>query len=69
MSDIQTTSLDEIRLYAERHGLNGLPEAQFARLAELAKTVREAGLGVRRMPSEENEPAHLFTVTPRRAEP
>ena len=63
MSDIQTTSLDEIRLYAERHGLKGLPEAQFARLAELATTVREAGLAIPRMPSEEIEPAHLFTIT------
>ena len=61
-SDIQTTSLDEIRLYAQRHGLKGLPEDQFARLAELAKTVREAGIALRRMPSEEQEPAHLFTV-------
>lgn len=63
MSDIQTTSLEEMRLYAERHGLKGLPEGQFSRLAELAKTVREAGLAVPRMPSEEDEPAHLFLVT------
>lgn len=66
MSDIQTTGLDEIRLYAERHGLKGLPEQQLARLAELATTVREAGLSIPRMPSEEIEPAHLFTVTPAR---
>ena len=63
MSDIQTTGLEEIRLYAQRHGLQGLPEEQFARLAELARTVREAGLALPRMPSEESEPAHLFTVT------
>lgn len=63
MSDIQTTSLDEIRLYAERHGLKGLPEEQFARLAKLATTVRETGLSLPRMPSEEHEPAHQFTVT------
>lgn len=63
MSEIQTTSRDEIRLYAERHGLRHLPEDQFTRLAELARTVREAGLAIPRMPFEEDEPAHLFTVT------
>lgn len=63
MPDNKTTSLKEIRLYAERHGLKGLPEDQFARLAELTTTVREAGLAIPRMPSEEDEPAHLFAVT------
>ncbi|WP_029003126.1 hypothetical protein [Azorhizobium doebereinerae] len=63
MPDIQTATDAEIRLYAERHGLRDLPEAQVARLAELAKTVRETGLAIPRMPSEEDEPAHLFTVT------
>ncbi|WP_341990546.1 hypothetical protein [Azorhizobium sp. AG788] len=63
MSDIQTSTTDEIRLYAARHGLTGLPEDQFSRLSELAQTVRAAGLALPRMPSEEDEPAHLFTVT------
>lgn len=63
MSNIQTNELDEIRLYAERYGLKGLPEDQFVRLAALATTVRETGLTLPRMPSEEDEPAHLFTVT------
>jgi aspartyl-tRNA(Asn)/glutamyl-tRNA(Gln) amidotransferase subunit A len=70
MSDIQSTSLqstslEEIRLYAERYGLKDLPEDQFSRLAELAQTVRETGLALPRMPSEEDEPAHLFSVQPR----
>lgn len=63
MPDVQTSSLAEIRLYVERHGVTGFPEEQLARLAELATTVREAGLAIPRMPSEEDEPAHLFTVT------
>jgi hypothetical protein len=65
MSDIQSTSLAEIMLYAERCGLKDLPEDQFSRLAELAQTVRETGLALPRMPSEEDEPAHLFSVRPR----
>ncbi|GGF55119.1 hypothetical protein GCM10007301_13380 [Azorhizobium oxalatiphilum] len=63
MSDLQTPTIEEIRLYAARHGLQGLPEDQFARLGELAQTVREAGLALPRMPSKEDEPAHLFTMT------
>lgn len=63
MSDLQTPTLEEIRLYAARHGLKDLPDDQFARLAELAQTVRAAGLALPRQPSKEDEPAHLFTMT------
>ena len=62
MSDIHAVSLTEIRLHAERCGLKDLPEDQFARMAELARTVAETGLALPRMPSEEDEPAHLFSV-------
>ncbi|MDQ8726644.1 hypothetical protein [Bradyrhizobium sp. LHD-71] len=62
MSNVQSTSEAEVRLYAERCGLKDLPQEQFARLAELTQTVRETGLALPRMPSEEDEPAHLFTV-------
>jgi hypothetical protein len=61
-----TSATDEVRLYAARHGLAGFPEDQFARLAEIATMVRETGLAIPRMPSEEDEPAHLFTATPLR---
>jgi hypothetical protein len=53
---------DELRLYARRHELTSLPDEHFERLAELAEKVRTTGLAIARMPSEEDEPAHAFSV-------
>ena len=54
--------LAEARIYATRYGLTGLSEAQLAELAVIFDKAATAGLAIPRMPSKEDEPAHVFHV-------
>jgi aspartyl-tRNA(Asn)/glutamyl-tRNA(Gln) amidotransferase subunit A len=54
--------LDEARRYAARYGLDRLDDGGLAELASLFDKAASAGLAVPRMPSKEDEPAHVFRV-------
>jgi hypothetical protein len=53
---------DEMRRFAERHGLMALRAEDLARMAELSVRVAATGLSIARMPEKSDEPAGVFRV-------
>ena len=62
MSNIPAMTSTEVEIFARRHGLTNLASEHLARLAELADRVAETSRALPRLPSKNNEPAHVFSV-------
>ena len=65
MSNVPAFTVEEIEIYARRHGLTNFAPEHLARLAELAEKVAETSRGLARLPSKSDEPAHVFRVPQR----
>jgi hypothetical protein len=53
---------DEMRLFAERHGLISARPEDLARMAALSVRVAATGLSIGRMAEKSDEPAGVFRV-------
>ena len=53
---------DEMRRYAERHGLTAISAENLARMRELSARVAATGSSIQRMPDKADEPAGVFRV-------
>jgi hypothetical protein len=62
MSVSPAWTLDEIKAYAERHGLTTMQPEHLVRLVELANTVSATGTAIPRMAKKSDEPASTLRV-------
>jgi len=60
MTDNPAWTLDEVKAYAERHGLTTMQPEHLARMVELANRVSATGVAIPRMAKKSDEPASTF---------